>query len=132
MQGPALKLWIFIVIYAFCEIRSSKSALLIHLVCVFNFRVNHSPCITAFFFNRRSSLSTWSSSGTQQSTGQTAAHCGSSWKPLHSVHLSGTIKYTSSLTGSCDSSALKVFPSIFLKSPESFVPSEYFQSTAGS
>src|SRR5690606_20379957 len=123
MQGPALKLWIFIVIYAFCEIRSSKSALLIHLVCVFYFRVNHSPCINAFFFNRRSSLSTWSSSGTQQSTGQTAAHCGSSWKPLHSVHLSGTIKYTSSLTGSWDSSALTAFPLGSITSPFKRVPS---------
>ena len=43
------------------------------------------------FANSSSSVSTLSSSGTQQSTGQTAAHCGSSWKPLHSVHLSTTI-----------------------------------------
>ena len=41
------------------------------------------------FSNSSDSSSTLSSSGTQQSTGQTAAHCGSSWKPLHSVHLSG-------------------------------------------
>ena len=38
-----------------------------------------------------SSVSTLSSSGTQQSTGHTAAHGGYSWKPTHTVHLSATI-----------------------------------------
>lgn len=51
----------------------------------------YSLCKNDCRFKRVSSLSTWSSSGTQQSTGQTAAHCGSSWKPLHSVHFPGTI-----------------------------------------
>ena len=55
-------------------------------------------CVCAFYRCRRSfrssssaSVSSLSGSGTQQSTGQTAAHCGSSWKPTHSVHLSGTM-----------------------------------------
>ena len=48
-------------------------------------------CMKAFLANRRSSLSSWSGSSTQQSTGQTAAHCGSSWKPTHSVHFSVTM-----------------------------------------
>ena len=34
----------------------------------------YSPCIQTFFANSSSSVSTWSSSGTQQSTGQTEAH----------------------------------------------------------
>ena len=53
--------------------------------------VFYSPCKKAFLLNKASSDSTWSSSGMQQSTGQTAAHCGSSWKPLHSVHFPGTM-----------------------------------------
>jgi hypothetical protein len=51
----------------------------------------YSPCKNAFLPKSSASVSTWLSTGTQQSTGQTAAHCGSSWKPLHSVHLSGTM-----------------------------------------
>ncbi len=33
----------------------------------------------------------WSGSFTQASTGQTEAHCGSSWKPTHSVHFFGSM-----------------------------------------
>jgi hypothetical protein len=35
---------------------------------------NYSPCKNACLFNKVSSSSTWLSSGTQQSTGHTAAH----------------------------------------------------------
>lgn len=49
------------------------------------------PSRYSFFLRSSSSVSSFLGSGKQQSTGQTAAHCGSSWKPLHSVHLSGTI-----------------------------------------
>lgn len=48
-------------------------------------------CNRSFFPSSSSRVSTRSGSGTQQSTGHTAAHCGSSWKPTHSVHLSGTM-----------------------------------------
>jgi hypothetical protein len=53
----------------------------------------HKPhtCSFSFFASSSSTVSRYISSGTQQSTGQTAAHCGSSWNPWHSVHLSGTI-----------------------------------------
>ena len=48
----------------------------------------HQRCMKAFLASSWSSDSRWSGSSTQQSTGQTAAHWGSSWKPTHSVHLS--------------------------------------------
>ena len=48
----------------------------------------HQRCMNAFLASSWSSDSRWSGSSTQQSTGQTAAHWGSSWKPTHSVHLS--------------------------------------------
>ena len=54
--------------------------------------VAYSACNQAFLANNSSSVSSLSSSTIQQSTGQTEAHCGSSWNPLHSVHLSVTIK----------------------------------------
>ena len=52
---------------------------------------DYAPCNQAFLAKSCSSLSSLALSGTQASTGHTEAHYGSSWKPLHSVHLSVTI-----------------------------------------
>ena len=53
-----------------------------------------------FLANKISSVSLCDpDSGTQQSTGQTAAHCGSSWKPTHSKTLIGHNEIKSSLIG---------------------------------
>lgn len=48
-------------------------------------------CSLLFFSINCSTVSSYISSGTQQSTGHTAAHWGSSWKPWHSVHLFGVM-----------------------------------------
>jgi len=47
--------------------------------------------ISLAFARSCSSVSGSSGFGTQQSTGQTAAHCSWSKKPTHSVHFSGTM-----------------------------------------
>src|SRR5690625_2045080 len=53
----------------------------------------------------------------------------SSLKTIPSLHLSLTIKYKSSLTGFCSSSASTSFPLGNTTSPLSSVPSEYFQGS---
>src|SRR5215471_6470813 len=46
--------------------------------------------------NSTSSVSVLFGSGTQQSTGQTSAHCSLAWKPTHSVHRRGLMTKVSS------------------------------------
>src|SRR5689334_13902184 len=53
--------------------------------------ISCSGWIRRAFARSCSSVSGSSGFGTQQSTGQTAAHCSWSKKPTHSVHFSGTM-----------------------------------------